>query len=75
MADALETALNNHNRSKRSSDIPLYYGTKDKDTVNPQQLVDRIERAAAISNWDAPVGAANLGIARGAKRRANELYL
>ena len=79
MAQALETALNNHDRSKRSSDIPLFYGTKDKDTVNPQQLVDRIERAAAISNWDSPVGndadAADLGLARGAKRRADELYL
>ena len=79
MGDAMETALNNHDRSKRSSDIPLFYGTKDKDTVNPQQLVDRIERAAAISNWDAPIGnggdAADLGAARGATRRADELYL
>ena len=78
-AAALETALSNHDRSKRSSDIPLFYGTKDKDTVNPQQLVDRIERAAAISNWDAAVGAgANadaLGLAKGVKRRADELYL
>ena len=79
MAQALETALSNHDHSKRSSDIPLFYGTKDKDTVNPQQLVDRIERAAAISNWDAAIGngadAGGLGEARGAKRRADELYL
>ena len=85
MAEALQTALNNHERAKRSTDIPLFYGSKDKDTVTAQQLVDRIERAAGIANWDAPTGnpqgdaaialAENAGRIRGARRRCDELYL
>ena len=77
--DALATALTNHDRTRRSTDIPLFYG-KEGDTVKPQQLLDRIEAAADIANWDKPVGddaglAVGLGRTAGAKRRCDELYL
>jgi hypothetical protein len=37
---------------RRSTDIPLFYARRDKDTVLPRILIDRIEDAAAIATWD-----------------------
>ena len=84
MAD-LDTALHNHDRVKRSTDIPLFYGNKQKDNVSAQQLVDRIDRAAIIAKWDQSIGAVGnydeiaiataAGEVAGAKRRCDELYL
>jgi hypothetical protein len=45
-------ALNDHDRMRRSTDIPLFYAHHEKDTVLPQILIDRIEDAAAIATWD-----------------------
>jgi hypothetical protein len=43
--------LINHDRVRRTTDIPLFYGVKEKDTISPQQLVDRLERAARVAGW------------------------
>jgi len=51
MADGLQAALINHNRVLRTTDIPLFFGNKAKETIMPQQLVERIEIAAEVANW------------------------
>jgi hypothetical protein len=48
----MAAALNDHDRMRRSTDIPLFFARRDKDTVLPRILVDRIEDAAAIATWD-----------------------
>ena len=45
-------ALNDHDRMRCSTDIPLFYARRKKDTVLPRILIDRIEDAAAIATWD-----------------------
>jgi hypothetical protein len=45
-------ALNEHDRMRRSTDIPLFFARHEKDTVLPRILIDRIEDAAAIATWD-----------------------
>jgi hypothetical protein len=52
MADLVAQALTQHDKVRRSTDIPLFYGKKDKDTISPQQLIERIERAARVANWN-----------------------
>jgi len=37
---------------KRSTDIPLFFANRAKDTVLPRILIDRIEDAAEIAAWD-----------------------
>jgi Retrotransposon gag protein len=49
----MAAALNDHDRMKRSTDIPLFFARRDKDTVLPKILIDRIEDAAKIATWDA----------------------
>ena len=51
-AAQLQAALLNHDRTKRSTEIPLFYGKKEMDTINPQFLLDRITHAAAIAGWN-----------------------
>jgi hypothetical protein len=63
MADALQNALNAHDRVRKSTDLPLYYGRKEKDSISPQVLLDRIERAATIAAWNTD------------ERKATEFYL
>lgn len=52
-AAQLQAALLNHDRTKRSTEIPLYFGKRDVDTISPQFLLDRITHAAAIAGWNA----------------------
>ena len=52
MADALQQALNAHDRVRKSTDLPLFYGRKDKDAVSPNVLLDRINRASVIAGWN-----------------------
>lgn len=55
MADApndLQQALNAHDRVRKSTDLPLFFGRKDKDTVPPNLLLDRINRAATVAGWN-----------------------
>ena len=51
MAAALQDALIAHDRVRRTTDIPLFYGRKGKDTIEPQQYIERLERAATVANW------------------------
>ena len=52
MADgALQAALLNHDRVRRTTDIPLFYGRKNKDTIQPQQYIERLEKAARVAQW------------------------
>lgn len=53
MAD-VALALANHDRLKRSTDLPLFYGRKDKDIITAHQLINRFDRAAVIADWDEP---------------------
>ena len=63
MANELAAALTNHDRVRRSTDIPLFFGKKGKDTVTPQQLIERLEKAAGIAGWATP------------KRKTDEFYM
>ena len=51
MAD-LQEALTAHNRVRKSTDLPLFFSRKDKDTVPPNLLLDRINRAATVAQWN-----------------------
>ena len=51
---AMAAALNDHDRMKWSTDIPLFFARRDKDTVLPRILIDRIEDAAEIATWTPP---------------------
>jgi hypothetical protein len=48
----LAQALNNHDRAKRSMDIPLYYGQPGRDTIAARLLIVRVTDAGAIAGWD-----------------------
>jgi hypothetical protein len=48
----LAQALNDHDRVKRSMDIPLFYTRQEKDTVLPRILIERIKDATFIAAWD-----------------------
>ena len=49
----LQQALANHERIRKSTELPLFFGRKDKDTCEAQLLIDRFESAARIANWHA----------------------
>jgi len=51
-ADLVANALTQHDKVRRSTDIPLFYGRKDKDSISPHQLIERLERAARVARWD-----------------------
>ena len=48
----LAQALNDHDRTKRSTDIPLFYGQPGRDTIAARLLIVRINDAGAIAGWD-----------------------
>ena len=41
-----------HDRVRRSTDLPLFFGRANKDTISARLLVDRIETAAQIAGWN-----------------------
>ena len=45
-------ALNEHERNKKVSDLPAFFGQPGKDTVTAKQLIQRIGKAAAVCNWN-----------------------
>jgi hypothetical protein len=51
-AQQLQQALIVHDRVRRTSDIPLFYGRKGKDTITPQQLIFQLEKASRVAGWD-----------------------
>jgi hypothetical protein len=50
-AAQIQQALITHDRVRRTTDIPLFYGRKGKDTIEPQQYIERLERAATVAQW------------------------
>ena len=58
----MAAALNQHDRIRRSTELPLFYGRKEKDSITAQNLVDRVNTAAEIAAWDAA-------------RKCNELHM
>jgi hypothetical protein len=52
MAAAQMQALMAHDRIKRSTDLPLFYGKKDKDACTARYLISRIETAAQVATWN-----------------------
>jgi len=63
----IQQALIQHDRVCRSTDIPLFYGRKDKDTISPQQLIYCLEKASRIAGWD--------NLANPDLRKTDEFYL
>ena len=57
----LQQALGEHDRIRRSTELPLFYGRKDKDTCTAMYLMDRLDNSARIANWNA-------------NRKASEFY-
>ena len=55
----LAEALTQHDKVRRSIDIPLFYGRKDKDSISPHQLLERINRAKRVANWTRKESATN----------------
>lgn len=55
MADqeALQNALNAHHRVKKSTDLPLFFGRKERDTITAKLLTERVDTAGGIAAWDA----------------------
>ena len=51
-AAQVQQALLNHDRVKRSTDLPLFFGNKTRDTTTAPALLDRINIAAEIANWN-----------------------
>jgi Retrotransposon gag protein len=48
----LAQVLNDHDRTKRSTDIPLFYGQPGRDTIAARLLIIRVTDAGAIAGWD-----------------------
>ena len=51
-AAQLQVALNAHDQVRRSTDLPTFFGKKDRDTVTAHILISCIEAAAMIAGWD-----------------------
>ena len=49
---AMAAALNDHDRIRRSTELPLFFGRKERDSISARLLIDRIAIAAEIANWD-----------------------
>lgn len=43
--------LGQHDLTRRSTELPLFYGRKEKDTCTALYLVERLENSANIANW------------------------
>ena len=49
---AMAAALQGHDRLRRSTKMPLFYGQKDKDMISALLFINRIKTAARVANWD-----------------------
>ena len=49
---AMAAALNDHDRIRRSTELPLFFGRKDRDSISARLLIDRIATAAQIGGWN-----------------------
>ena len=48
---AMQGALLQHERIRKSTELPLFYGQKDKDTIDAQDFLARFESASTIAGW------------------------
>jgi hypothetical protein len=48
----IQQILQNHDRAKRSTHIPLFYGQPAKDTIAACLLIVRVQDAGEIAGWD-----------------------
>jgi hypothetical protein len=48
---AIQGALLQHERVRKSTDLPNFYGNKEKDVVEAQDFLDRFEIASNIARW------------------------
>ena len=48
----LGAALQDHSRIKRSTDLPWYFGIPSKESISAANLIERLEMAAGVANWD-----------------------
>jgi Retrotransposon gag protein len=48
----LQQVLNDHDRAKRSTDIPLFYGQPARDTIAACLLIVRVNDAGEIASWN-----------------------
>ena len=71
-AQEIQQALAAHERIRKSTDLPLFYGNKEKDVIDPHDFLDRFETAAQIANW-VPVPAQ--GQAPNTARKCQEFYM
>jgi Retrotransposon gag protein/Eukaryotic translation initiation factor 3 subunit G len=62
MAQQMQQALLAHDRVRRSTELPLFLGFDKDNTITAHALMERIEHAANIANWDNP-------------RKCNELFM
>jgi len=62
MAQAVQQALLAHDRVRRSTELPLFLGFDKDNTITAHALMERVEHAANIANWDDP-------------RKCNELFM
>jgi hypothetical protein len=51
--DQVAEQLRQHDRLRRSTDIPTFYGIPSRDTITATQLVKRVERASRVAGWNA----------------------
>ena len=63
MAEDFQAALLQHDRVRRSCDLPIYYGETDKDTISARDMIERLETTARIAEWATD------------KRKCEEFYL
>ena len=50
----LQQALIAHDRVRRSTELPLFLGFDKDNTITAHALMERVEHAANIANWDDP---------------------
>ena len=51
-AQAIAQGLRAHDEVRRSTQLPLFYGFDKENTISANTLLDRVEAAAAVANWD-----------------------
>jgi len=47
----LQQALQNNERVRKASELPLFFGVPSKDTISAKHFLDRIAHAARIAGW------------------------
>ena len=55
----LADVLANQERIRKSTDLPLFYAQKEKDTCTAELFIQRFEVAAQIARWIGPADAAD----------------